>query len=321
MDDKVEIETIVSPEAAVAEKKKYAEEVKGTILNALAENKSFLQKDRKGIDYSLNCATGTVYSGVNQAYLEQVRVNNDYKNPHFMTFQQVVDRGMLVMSGQKGHIINYWVPQARYQRDEYPIDPKTQKEDRSMPIIHAKGSLKLDKDGKPYGENEYNFVFNLQQINPDQHHFRIPANAPEVDGKKIGTFFVASKAFLINDNVKLDNPYVFTNKDGKDEYRAKPGMFYKAKDDSIIERFAEDMSRYFNSCVTGAEFKAVKYTPEEIKTLQAEINNRQSPIFSKINDAALYATGQNEKAERIETKRQEKANENENTHKRGGHSY
>jgi hypothetical protein len=303
----------------VPEKKEkgYAEEVKGTIISALLDGSSFLQRNRKGIDYSFNAVSGTVYSGVNQAYLQQVRLNKGYINPHFMTYQQCLDKTLFVKHGEKGFSINYWAFPARYQKDEYPINPETGLADKSKQPIFKKGMTKL-KNGREYGENQYNTVFNLEQISPNFHRYRIPANA-EIDenGKKKGVNEIVSAPFVLNKDVQLKNPYLLRDENdnivkdanGNPEYKAKPGMHYKAKDDSIIERFAEDMSKYFNSCITGEEFKAVKYSQEDIKTLQAEIDNRQSHVFEKINSADFSATGQDKKNERIETNRAKKAEE------------
>ena len=274
----------------------YGETVKGAIFNALAAGTSVLQKDRQGVDYSLNAASGTVYSGINQLYLQQVRANNNFANPHFMTFEQARNKGMFVKKSEKGAIINYYSNPMRHHRTEYPLGADGLP-DKSQKPIHEKGDVKKDAKGHAISGNEYNFAFNLEQINPELHNFRKNSRVNE-EGKRVGGYEYASSAVVFNNNVKLENPFPET---------AKPGLHYKAKDASIIEKFGEDVSKYFNSLYTGEKFTAVKYTPEEIKTLQAEITNKQSPVFEKINTGSLLAAGNTAKIERIEKARESKA--------------
>ena len=139
-------------EVSNSEKIGYSEKVKGLIINALEEGKSFLQKDRSGIDYSQNVATGAVYNNANQLFLQQTRINEGYKSPFFLTVQQASDKGAAVKNGSKGAIISYYADILRYHRDEYPlVDGKP---DMSLPPIGKKGEPRLDDNGQPYGGHD-----------------------------------------------------------------------------------------------------------------------------------------------------------------------
>jgi hypothetical protein len=276
----------------------YAETVKSAIVDSLEKGNSVLQKDRSGIDYSINASSGAVYSGVNQLFLQQQREEKGFKNPFFMTVQQAQDKGLFIKSGEKGQIISYYASTVRYHRDEYKRDEKgnVEKDANGKEIIlHKKNEPKLNEKNQPYSGNEYNYVFNLQQINTEYRQYRQNATR-DADGNAKPGFVIASKALVINENPQLENPF-----------QAKKGAHYQKTDNTIMEKFAEDVSKYFNSIYTGAKFSGVSYTPDEIKQLKTEINNPRSSFFQKVNDASLVAAGQTEKLDRINENRQKKA--------------
>jgi hypothetical protein len=276
----------------------YADTVKSSVVEALENGTSVLQKDRSGVEYSMNASSGAVYSGVNQLYLQQQRANKGFKNPLFMTVQQAQDRGLFIKSGEKGSIISYYTKTMRYHRDEFKMDGNGSrvKDDKGHDIIlHKKNEPKLNDKGQVQSGNEYNYVFNLEQINTEFRQFRQNAQVDENGNAKPG-FVIASKALIINPDVKQDVPYD----------TAKKGSHYVKQDDSIMERFAEDVSKYFNSIYTGSKFSGVKYSPEDISKLKTEINDSRSPFFQKVNDAELIAAGRTEKLDKINENRQKR---------------
>jgi hypothetical protein len=285
----------------------YADTVKSSIIEALENGTSVLQKERQGIDYPVNASSGTVYSGVNFFYLQQERSDKKHNSPFYMTVQQAQDKGLSVKSGEKGSIISYYAQTVRFHRDEYARDDsgKIKKDANGNDIIlHKKNEPKLNEKGQPYSGNEYNYVFNIEQINTAYRQYRQNATLDKEGNSRPG-FVFASKAFVVNPTPDLQNPFPEI---------CKKGAHYMKTDDNIIERLTEDFSKYVNSCTTGEKFKAVSYTPNEIKELREIIMDARSPFFQKVNDGYLAATGQTQKLDKINENRQKKTEEKTKAH-------
>jgi hypothetical protein len=263
--------------------KSYAVIVKSTVIESLERGTSVLLKPRKGVDFSLNAVSGTVYAGVNQFHLQQIRESNGWKNPHFMTAEQIFSMNMSIREGQHGSIISYWADPKRYHRDMTD----------AAGVAHKKGEVMVGINGNPLKGYEYNYVFNVEQIDPSLKRVRRTQ-----EGEK--QIVVSSNVFALNAGAKLINPF-----------KVEPGVYYKAKDNSTIEKFAEDVSRYLNSCYTGAEYEPAKYTKKQIKELAEEFSHPRSRFFEKINDGGMVATGQIERLEKIMKAREARAANNQ----------
>jgi len=315
----------------------YGYTVKSAILGALANGTSVLQQDREGIDYSMNYVSKTVYEGVNQLYLQQMRKDHNWESPNFITHTQAqpsreaMEKNpnavrMYFKGGEKSSVISYWNDKPRYKKNEYPIDPLTGKEDMTKEPTHKKNDLILDPvTNEPIkGQQEFAAVFNAAQINPYQFAGR--KGFVTEDGKMIPSPKVAQN-YPIMDKIEMVNPYVIVDKDTKRvvEAIAKPGMVYTAKDDSVMEIFKAKVSEYFNSCFTGAKFNKAEFTPEQIKELSKEIDNKDSKFLQFVTDAHLIASGNTGKLNKLEARREWKA-EHQNEQKaepaksRGGRS-
>lgn len=265
------------------ERVSYDQLVKSSVIEALEKGNSVLQEPREGIDYSLNAASGSVYAGLNQFFLQQKRKDSGWKNPYFMTAQQVFAKQMGFVPNSHGTIITYWADPKRYHSNYTDASG----------IEHKKGDLMLDASGKETKGYEYNYVFNMAQIDPTQKVRRNNETR------------TASNAFSINTNIELTKPF-----------QVDAGVAYRAKDSTIIERFAEDVSKYLNSIYTGHRFEGVAYSAQDVAELKAEFALPRSRFYEKVNDAGMIAAGMTEKLERIQRAREQRAQGQERSHSR-----
>jgi len=287
--------TDVAREGKNSKSYSYTEEVKGLILNSLADGTSVLLKDREGIDYIKNCDSGTTYQGTNQLYLKQFMAKEGHTNPYVMTIDQAQNMGMWPFENKKGAVINYYCKEGlRYKFDEYPIVDGVK--DKSKEPLHKKGDFKLDAEGKNIPGYEYNYVYNVKDIDPNKKHFRRFAK-PDAEGRK-GYMEISSDAFIVNPKPEpLKNPYAKT---------AVSGLAYKAQDlNDTNEIFKQKVSEYFNSIITGSKYEGWKPTPTQVKELQTQISDVNSPFFKNVNEAFYIAVGNTEKLKFIQTRREE----------------
>lgn len=239
----------------------FSVEVKSSIINALENGKSVLLKDREGISYPQNAKTATVYEGVNLLHLQQFKEDRNLNSNYFLTKLQINDLSMGIKGGSLGALISYFNPKGKYENDV------TNKEGV---VIHKKGDPKTD---------EYKYVYNLDNVDPRLRKF------DPVSKKMV----ITSNVFSIKDENKQQVPYDTTKK----------GMFYKANDESVIEKFTSDVSRYMNSLYTGEKYTASTYNKKEIADLKTEFLKPYSKFFINIDKAFYVATGKMDKFERL----------------------
>lgn len=277
----------------------YSEEVKDTIIGSLEKGTSVLQKDREGIRYPQNDFSKTIYNGVNNFLLSQRLEDGGYESPMLYTLEQMKQRAFWVKPGEKAiATINYYCPEGlRYHFDEYPmIDGRP---DKTQVPIHKKGDFKLDEEGKKIIGYDYNNVYNVAQIDPNLKQFKRFAK-PDEQGRK-GVWETVPDSFEIRLKTDIRQEAPFNT--------AVPGIVYKAQDNSILEVFAEQYSKYVNSCVTGCKYKAWKPTSKQIEELKSLSSENNSQLFKKINDAYFLGVGNTEKYNFVNTRREEKARE------------
>jgi len=287
-------------------KNQYSVTVKSAIINALKNGNSVLGEDRKGINFSVNYNSQTAYMGVNQLYLNQARKDNGFKNPFFLTSTEAQDRKMWIKDLQKGFPIGYYCADGlKYKQDIYPlVDGRP---DKSQNIIHKKGELKKDMDGKVIIGYDYSQVFNLEQVDLEKNHTYRKYFKQNSEGKS-GEFTESPGAFELRPAEKIISEFQCPFKD------AKKGEFYQAKDESTLEVFTQKTSEYFNSIFTGAEYKAWEPTKEQIAELESHIDNNKSPLLGKIKDANFLAVGDRDTYDFIQKRRElaiQKNNETE----------
>lgn len=239
----------------------FSVEVKSSIINALENGKSVLLKDREGISYPQNAKTGTVYEGVNLLHLQQFKENRNLNSNYFLTKLQINDLSMGIKEGSLGALISFFNPKGKYENDV------TNKEGV---VIHKKGDPKTD---------EYKYLYNLDNVDPRLRKF------DPVSKKMV----ITSNVFSIKNENKQQIPYETTKK----------GMFYKANDESVMEKFTSDVSRYMNSLYTGEKYTASTYTKKEIADLKTEFFKPYSKFFINIDKASYVATGKMDKFERL----------------------
>jgi len=279
----------------------HAKEVKKLLIDAIANGTSVLLKDKKaGTNYAANPESNTVYTGLNQLVLQQSMENNGFENPYFVTTDQARAKGRFPKNLSLNTTISYYCPEGvRYDFDVYPI--KDGKYDKSVEPIHRKGDVKKDTDGKVIIGYEYKPMYNLEQLGTFQ--YRENAQVDE-NGKKV-SWVEVEDPYALKPRSEIHLPIPFQGKNFKFD-PSKP-TFYKAKDDSALEVFAEQASKFLHSCYSdNYEYKAWKPTPEQIKSLQSEIDNEKSLFFQKVNDASFQAIGRNDIQERVNENRQKK---------------
>jgi len=193
-----------------------------------------------------------------------------------------------------GAITNFFAKSGlRYHHDIYPLG-KDGKPNCDAEPLHKKGDIIQDeKTGKPIKDYDYNFVYNVSEINTAYRNSRKTFN-PETKKDEFKSEIVSDIIQFKLDELK--NPFK----------TATPGMSYKAKDDSVMEKLTEKMSQYFNSIFTGSEYKAWKPTEQEIAELKTHITDRTSKFFESVNKAYFMGTGQEELNNKVEQKREEK---------------
>jgi hypothetical protein len=272
----------------------YADMVKASIIDSLKNGTSVLQEDRKGLGYIYNGESLALYSGVSQLYLNQERKDKGLTSPFVMTTLQFRKKGFIPKDGEKSSVISYYTSNMRYHQDEYPLVNGVP--DKSQAPIHKKNEWKLDSKGQPVKGYEYNQVFFGDQIDETKE---IGSDGRSRDRKEF-----APKANNLNNNVELKPPYP----------DCKAGAFYKAKDGSTMEIFAEKVSEFFNSCFApDASYEKANFSKKQIAELEAEFNSPNSTFFQTINDSYFMATGQNAKLEKIQERRQEIENFRQNS--------
>ena len=310
-------QTQATGDAGRKERETPMEKMKSNLVEALAKSRSVLQNDRPEgeIYYPVNHQTNMVYNSWNALQLAQKIHDSKAKTPEFLTQDQISAKGYNVAKGAQGVLITEYHNQLHQKIDKFPVKlgPDGQPMldasgkpiyDKTQPPISRKGDPVL-KDGKPIGGNVPAFAFLISDVDSRERRFVNTGNR-----KTDGTFLFKpiygdTPTIVVDPEKKYQNPFRFTDREGKTVITAKPGDFYKAADNSPVEKLLEAASKYFNSMYTGAKYQATTFTNDEIAALRAEIKNPNSRLVPGMNDAFYIATGQNEKAQRIANQREE----------------
>lgn len=295
--------------------KKDVEIVKDSIINPILKGESVLQMDRPpGIDFPHNAINGTVYEGANCLLCQQFRADNKdsegkgFKSPLFMTTQQTHDLYMLPHQDTKALNISCYVKMRVHKENIYPVGGDG-REDRTQAPIHVKGEPIVGSDGKPIGEGfEFYWHRNLEQI--DTEHCAQYRRAAKSEDEYIAIRTPSN--VKIDKYPKMENPYVKRNPEGEViEIYAKPGQFYKAKNDSGLEVLKEKASHYFNSIITDFPYSKAVFTEEQLQDIAKEKSKNNSQILNVFNDAYNYACGRKKSIvrsnEKTNTKKKAKA--------------
>jgi len=282
--------------------KKYIETVKDTILDALSNGTSVLQKDRVGgIDCSINADTNTIYSGINQLFLQQIRQNKGFKSNKFLTESAIQDNRMGYTYGAELFPVTYWQKELKYRENVYPIGPNG-KYDYKQPPIHLKGSPRIDANGNLIGSGYDQFiVVNLDQVDQRKHTYKIDAEkfGKNQDGSAKGGYIKEEQP------KRYDLDFI-----PKTPEKCVAGDYYKAQNSSdTVDYFKQEVSKYINSVLTGTSFKASEFSKKQISDLKTKHFKDDSLFFKVINSASILAFGDKERNTTIENNRAKRAKE------------
>lgn len=253
-------------------------------VGALEKGTSVLQGDGRGVRYSANMATGTVYAGVNQLLLQQARKDNKWENPYFINFDDASSRGFFVKPGEHGQSISWWNNSLRYKKDITDADG----------VIHTKGSIKY-KDGAPERGYDFDILYNAAQIDVRMRKW-------DYDKQQ---HVVASNAIALAPNPQLTVPFT-----------VEPGVAYSVEkhgaisDVPAVHKLLEASSKYLNSIYTGADFKGSDYSfsQQDIKDINSYFAQAPGKFMSHFHDIHLLATGQEKRLEDLVEKRAQRQN-------------
>lgn len=262
----------------------YRKQVYDLTYGRLADGTSVLTQPRSGVDYSQNPISNTAYVGINQLMLQQERKDHNLKSPYWVSGSQPLQEwGVTMKAGEVGTIIQFMNKDGKKYTHDYQ-DPKTGH-------LHKQGTYVLNSNGERITQIEHKTVFHVSQLDMRQvknvqeviESQKENNNVPIIRGKQV---FAPVE--------KINQGPVFTDS-------AKPGVHYKAKDDSPHEKVIESMSAYLNSCYTGAEYPGLKLNKKEIETVLTQVNEtmKQDPnfIMKVASVAGFSATGKDKALE------------------------
>jgi hypothetical protein len=90
-----------------------------TIAQSINDENSVLYKNNNTVNYSLNPINAEPYIHLTQLYLQQVRENNNFKSPYFITSKQVRDLNLEIRKNQDAFVHLHWDKDRKEEAYEY----------------------------------------------------------------------------------------------------------------------------------------------------------------------------------------------------------
>lgn len=253
----------------MADKKDFtADKIVEMILEALDKGVSPWHKGWSGGIMPCSAVTGKPYRGINVFLLGML----DYKVPRYLTFKQCQNLGGRVKKGEHGHIVQFWKPVTKVEKDELTGDEK----ENSFLV------------------NKYYTVFNVEQCDglPEEfykvegvkEHKPIEEAEEMWNGyadKPVTNFTDGDSAFYVPSNDEINMP--------KMGYFDSPEEFYATLFHEGVHSTGHE--KRLNRKIRN-EFGSEKYSEEELTAeIGAQLLCQMCGITTTLKNSAAYCKG------------------------------